>query len=113
MHIVLNSIYNCCLCLLLQILIVEYSVAKPPTVVGVAVSNVRMGFISLEQFATSAHLGVQPVWGPLPVQLVPAENMAPRAKTPAGIPVWTVLVVLSALNAFLVDMEIIVSFTAH
>ena len=85
----------------------------PPTVVEVAVSNVRMGFISLEQFAISVHWTVYPVWDHLPVQLVPAENTAPRAKTPAGIPVWTVLVVLSALNAFLVDMEIIVSFTAH
>ena len=85
----------------------------PPSVVEVAVSNVRMGFTFLEQLATSVHLGVHPAWGPLPVQLVPAENTAPRAKTPAGIPVWTVLVVLSALNVFLGDTETIASSTAH
>ena len=102
-------ICNCCLFLLLQILIVEYLVVTPPIVAEVAVSNVRMGFTSLEQSATNVHLGVQPVWGHLPVQLVPAENTAAHAKTPAGIPVWTVLVVLSALNAFLVDTENTVS----
>ena len=60
-NMVLNSTCYCCLCLLLQILIVEYLVVTPPTVAEVAVSNVRMGFISLEQFATSVHWAVHPV----------------------------------------------------